>query len=512
MIARNGALLFSVNQPQLIRELLPTAKQISYKGKEIFAVRHTLDAATVLRNIGLDAPSPILYDGYRFSGRFMPMEHQITGVEFLTLNRRAYNLSTMGTGKTASALWALDYLMQRGQVKKTLVICPLSVIGVWANEAFSVTPHRHCIQLVGKREKRLDLLEEKADIYAINFDGVVSIQEAIEKAHFDLIIIDEASAYCNPQNKRYKAVKKLIKPTTRVWLLTGTPTPNAPTDAYGLVKLINPEAIKCSFKMFRERLMRQYGPYKWVPKPDAVNVVNQLMQPAIRFTKEECLDLPPLTYNDRVCDLSKKQQRVFEDMKSKMRHEEEQSEITAVNAAVKLLKLQQIACGVVKDVEGEPMYLDPTPRLKLLNEIIEEADSKVIVFVPFIYAMHMIQNELQKKWTTELVNGKVGRDQRNDIFHRFQHEDNPKVLVAHPKVAAHGLTLTAASTIVWYAPIFSTEQYEQANARIERKGQKNAMSIYHLVAHPFEKGIYDVLQSKASLQSQLLGLYSQAME
>lgn len=513
MLVRNGALLMSVSDPQQITVAIPTAKELNFKGHNIVAVKHTLDAAKVLRNMGLDAPSPILYDGFVFGGRYTPMSHQVQTAEFLTLNNRAFVFNTMGTGKTGAALWTADYLKQREHVKKILIIAPLSVMDVWVNEAFNVLPHWSITQLIGKKERRIELLNQGNDICVINFDGLVTIKDEIAKWKPDLVIADEASAYCNPNTKRYKALKEILRVDTRLWLLTGTPVANAPTDAYGLIKLVNPGAIPASFGLFRETLMIKRGPYKWFPKPGAVERVFELMQPAIRFTKKDCLDLPPVTFNQRAVQMSDTQLEAFNAMKATMRHEDSDAgyEITAANAAVKLIKLQQILCGVVKDSDQNAVYLDPVDRLETTKELCEQSEGKVLIFVPFINAMHMIQNYLSPHWETFLVNGEVGKNERTEIFARFQRESKKQIIVAHPKVAAHGLTLTAANTIIWFAPTFSIDQYLQANARIDRTGQELPMSIYNLYSHPVEAAIYGVLQTRENLQSRMLDLYTTAL-
>lgn len=503
----------SVQNPQSITVAIPTAREIDFKGHRIVAVKHTLDSARVLRNLGLDAPSPIMYDGFEFGGRFAPMSHQIQTAEFLTLHTRAFCFNTMGTGKTAAALWTMEYLKQRGYVGRVLIISPLSVMDVWANEIFGVIPHRNAVQLVGKREKRLELIASGTDIAIINFDGVATVKDALSKWKPDLVIVDEADAYCNAQTKRYKALQDVLKIDTRLWLLTGTPAPNAPTDAYGLIRLVNPKAIPASFKLFRETLMFKKGPYKWFPKPGATERIFELMQPAIRFTKKECLDLPPITFNSRAVQMSDKQLEVFDAVKASMRHEDEDSgsEIRAANAAVKLIKLQQILCGAVKDTDGNPMFLDPTGRLELVKNLCDQSEGKVIIFVPFIHAMHMVQNYMSPHYETFLVNGEVNKNARSEIFARFQTEAGKQILVAHPKVAAHGLTLTAANTIIWYAPTFSIGQYLQANARIDRTGQTLPMSVYNIYSHPVELAIYSVLQARENMQTRMLDLYSTAL-
>lgn len=517
MIYHRGAIVLSVNDPTALTSVMPTAKHVRHKGKELVLVKHTLDSTKVLRNMGLDAATPMLHDGYQWPGRYDPMSHQIQTADFLTVNRKAFVLNATGTGKTGAALWSLDYLMERGYVKRVLIICPLSVTKVWQDECFNLVPHRTIGVMTGKKSKRLDVLNSGCDICVINFDGVTSLYNNDKKKkkktselkdRFDLIIVDEASTYRNYDTDRYEALKFINTPTVRLWMMTGTPTPNAPTDAWAMVRLVSPSRVPASFNLFRETVMQPAGPYKWVPRFGAADHVRKVMQPAVRFEKKDCLDLPPLTYNDRYCDMTKEQHHMFEEMKRRLKHEDDGAVVSAANAAVKILKMQQICCGVVKDDDKNPVYLDCAPRLKLLSELIEQADDKVIVFVPFIFSMHMIMDYLGKKGiSAALVNGEVNNNERAEIFTAFQNTPTPRVLVAHPAVAAHGLTLTAASTVIWYAPIYSLEQYEQANARIERHGQKNVMSVFHMISHPFEAAIYKVLQKKGSVQAALLNLY-----
>lgn len=514
------ALVMAVNNPQPLLEALPNAKHVKHKGHDLVLVRHDLDSTKVLRNMGLMAPTPLLHDGFIFPGRYKPMAHQIETADFATINRKLFILNGTGTGKTAAALWGSEYLIERGHVKRVLIICPLSVTKVWADEIFGTLPHRTAGLMIGTKKKRLDILEAGYDFTIINFDGASSLFENNKKTRkkssplkdkFDLIIVDEASAYRNAGTDRYEALKFLNTANVRLWLLTATPTPNAPTDAWAMVRLVSPSRVPDSFNLFRETVMQPAGPYKWVPRIGWKDTIWNVMQPAIRFEKKDCLDLPPITYNDRYAELEPEQTKAFEAMKAKLKHENEGVEITAANAAVKIIKLQQICCGVVKDDDGNPVYLKADKRLKLTLELVQSAAQKVIIFVPFIFSMELVKEYLERHGvTTALVNGNVSAHERADIFTAFQRSAEPKVLIAHPAVAAHGLTLTAADTIIWYAPIYSLEQYEQANARIERQGQKNAMSIYHIISHPFEATIYDVLKKKGSVQSALLTLYGEA--
>ena len=152
------SLYLRVKNPALIQKVLKDQTQlVEYKGHNL-KVRHTLDATKVLRNLNIEAPSPIRYY-YRWPGKYKPYAHQITTSEFLTLHRKAFLLNQMGTGKTASALWAMDYLMQLGQVQKVLIVAPLSTLErVWMDEVFTWIMHRSAVVLHGSAEKRKRLL------------------------------------------------------------------------------------------------------------------------------------------------------------------------------------------------------------------------------------------------------------------------------------------------------------------------------------------------------------------
>jgi SNF2 family DNA or RNA helicase len=176
---------------------------------------------------------------------------------------------------------------------------------------------------------------------------------------------------------------------------------------------------------------------------------------------------------------------------------------------VKLQKLVQIACGVAYDDNGRSVELDCAPRVNVVREVIEEAGQKVIVFVPLTGTLYMLERELGKHFSVAVVNGAVSSSERNRIFSSFQDQPEPRVLLAHPATMAHGLTLTAASTIIWYGPVTSSEQYEQANGRIERMGKRHVSNVVHIEATDLEASMYARLSAKQKLQGLLLDLIKQ---
>lgn len=508
-------ILLNHPDPLAVREVLPRSRLLDHPHFNL-AVKFTLESAKVLRNMGLPAPAPIRHQ-YGWPGKFVPFAHQIVMAEFLTVHRRAFNLSEMGTAKTNAALWAADWLMSTGRVNKALVLSPLSTLErVWANDIFDTLMHRRCAIVHGPKDRRMARLKSDVDFYILNHDGLnikEVMEELIRRADIDLIIVDEASLFRNHQTRKYKALQRLCaRHDIRLWLLTGTPCPNDPTDAWALAKLVDPNRVPKFFGGFKRATMMQISQFKWVPKADAYNTAYKAMQPAVRFKKAECLDLPPVTQQDRQCDLSKEQRTAFEEMRKLMVISQQNGEtITAANAADKIGKLRQILCGSIK-VDDEYVDYDHTPRLNVLLEAIESASAKVLVVAPFKGIVRALEKELSKHYSVGVLNGDVSPGARDRIIREFKDLADPHLLLCHPKVMSHGLNLTEADTLIFYAPIYSNDEFQQVTERFNRAGQTRKMTIVRMAAHPLEWEIYRLLDNRQSTQNSILDLYRHVSE
>ena len=506
---QKNALILKSRAPEKILNVIPKAKHFTIKGHSVVAVPHRTEETTLLRNLGYDAPAPIR-SYYSWPGRFTPFHAQREAAAFLSMNRRAFNLSELGTGKSLASLWAYDYLRGIGQMNKCLVISPLSTLErTWADEIFQHFPHLTYTVLHGSKDKRVKLLKEDFDVYIINHDGVGIIEPHLkDRTDIDLVIVDEiAQCARNAGTTRWRKINTVVnkhKEPRACWGMSGTPTPNAPTDAWAQCRLVVPDKVPPYFNRFKGQVMRQLNQFKWVPKAGATELVKDVMQPSVRFTRDECLDLPPLMYETRQVPLTKEQGKAYKDMLTKLRIQAEEGDITAVNEAVKMGKLVQIACGVVYASDGTEVTVPATHRIEETRSICHSAQGKVIVFVPYVSSVNMVAKELSKDFTVEIIHGGVKKDERDRIFAAFQKAKDPKVLVAQPAAMSHGLTLTAASTIVWYSCITSNETFEQANGRINRPGQKMNNFIICLEGTPVEKRIYARLRGKQKMQGALL--------
>lgn len=520
VVKKHRKLLLNVNDPGRLTAVIPTARAIEYRGRTLVAVPHREDEVRVLRNLGFDPPSPIA-TYYEWPGRFTPFVHQKATAEFLTTNPHAFCLNGMGSGKTLSVLWAFDYLRKAGLVRRMLVISPLSTLErAWGDEIFrNFFDMSFCI-LHGSREKRHQLLANDFDVYVINHDGIKSADTLAllrDREGLDLIVVDEVASFRNASTERWKSLNRIVNPRVEVdgkmvarpkpwlWGLTGTPTPNGPTDAWAQCKLVSPSRVAPYFSAFRDQVMRPVSRFKWAARDSALDTVKIAMQPSIRFAREDCIDLPPTTFVTRQVALTPDQFKAYNDMLRHFKAEYDGGHITAVNEAVKVSKLIQICCGVAYGKDGD-VVIPAQPRIDLVREIIEEADSKVLVFVPLTSALKHVAAELAKDFPVAMVHGETSRVERDTIFKDFQQSPTPRVIVANPGTLSHGLTLTAASVIVWFAPINSNETWEQANARIVRPGQKLNTLIVSVEATTLERRMYERLANKGRMQGLLLDL------
>ena len=802
-IIDNKALLLRLRNPKQVTTIIPKSKAVN---EHEVVVHWGVNEAHTLRGLNINVPSPI-ENRYSWTGKFTPMSHQRTTAAFLTMNRKAFCFNEAGTGKTASAIWAADFLMKQGIIKRVLVICPLSIMdSAWRADLFSFAMHRTVDIAYGTAAKRKKIIAGKADFLIINYDGVEIVKDDIAAAGYDLIIVDECfvagtpvhtpnglaaieelkagdavftsdgvrniktvskrkpnslveikletgeivtctpehpfftdwgwvparalggrrivsssalsdmrkplqsgpeqmavspedknthwddllsilrseevacptsgsviakvsdcgaegeeysvwvspyaraaralieggdierdssdgswrqryghdwggdiavgaasgwlglelpnsvgqeaarlsyelqarlrvageetwvgggwrqpshdegsgegqeengkafgirvesvthrepgcdeyvynlevdgtpnyfvgeqralvhncSHYKNAQSKRWKVLNSLVGPNTWLWMMTGTPAAQGPEDAYGLAKLVNPMGVPRFAAAWKDMVMTKLSQYRWKPKENSEYIVHRALQPAIRFTKEECLDLPDMTYVKRDVELTKQQELYYNRLKNQMVMEVAGEQITAVNAAVMMGKLLQISAGASYTESGDTVQFDINNRYNVLKEVIAETSHKVLVFVPFKHVINMLTAQLTKDGITNaVINGDVNAGTRTEIFKQFQQQPNPRVLVIQPQAAAHGVTLTAADTVVWWAPTSSLETYAQANARVHRKGQVNKCTVVQLQGSGVERRVYKMLDEKIDVHTRVVDLYKELLD
>ena len=492
-----------------IRNLFPDAPSVTINGKTTIVLPHGPTETFLLRKLGFDTPSPI-NSHYDYRGG-TPFDVQRKTCAMLTMNQRAYVLNGMGTGKTKAALWAWDYLHTHGFAKKLLVVAPLSTLNfTWAREIFATLPGVKCAVLHGSKGKRLALLDDpETQVFIINHDGLKIIADEIKsRPDIDTMVLDELATYRNGQSQRTKITREVALKMNWVWGMTGSPIPNSPTDAWSQCTIITPHTVPKYFSRYRDELMQRVTQFKFVPKPDAVEKAFASMQPAVRFTLDDVVELPECVERTMDIDLGPKQAKVYQALVDHAYTAVLNKEITAANAGAVMNKLLQVSTGWVYSSDHTIIPLDNHERVEALVDTVLSCDRKVLVFVPFKHALAGISKALTAEGIDHAtVSGDTSAADRAQIFNLFQNTDKFKVIAAHPQCLAHGVTLTAADTIVWFAPVTSLEIYDQANHRIRRVGQSHKQLVLHLQATPVEKKIYALLARKQKVQDKLLELF-----
>lgn len=516
-IIDNKALVLRTRDPNKYA-IIPKSQVVNEtNGIYEIAVRWGLDEVRVLRNLGVrNVPSPITAK-YDWPGRFDPMSHQVETAAFLTMHKRAFVFSEPGTGKTLAALWTADYLMKIRRVRRCLILCPLSIMqSAWMQDLHNSVIHRSAIVAHHQQSmRRLEMVQGDYEFVITNYDGLNLIaDEVIKDGRFDLVIVDEANAYKNVSTKRWKSLNKIVKPEVMLWMMTGTPAAQSPLDAYGLAKLVNPLGVPKFFTAWRDSTMNKVTMFKWLPKADAQDKIHQALQPAIRFTKEQCLDLPPVVTVTRDVPLTPQQKKYYNMLKEQMLFKAAGETITAINAAGEVNKLLQISAGAAYTDNSEVVTFDCAPRLDVLMEVLEETQRKVLIFAPYRHSIDTIHNHLTiNNIQTEVIHGDVSVTKRTRIFKQFQEEPDPRVLVIQPQAAAHGVTLTAADTVVFWGPVMSTETYIQCCARSDRKGQNSdKVTIIHIQGSEIERKMFTRLAERVDDNNMLVKLYEEVLD
>ena len=464
--------------------------------------------------------TPIIQDyDWPHAPGIKPYESQKLAANFMVLHPRCFNLSDMGVGKTLATLWASDWLMKQNPGMKALIVCPLSIMQrVWADAIWKNFLNRRTFQILhGVANKRSFGLDKDVDFYIVNFDGVGVgahthkrfeldgfSKQLAEREDIRLVIVDEASAYKDASTKRHRLARQIIGKRDYLWLLTGTPTPNAPTDAYGLAKLVNNSFGK-SKEQFRNETMIRVSNFIWKLQKDGYEKARKLLTPSIRFDISEVWDGPEMTVQQRQVQLTDEQQHHMAALKRDLQVVVKSGQpITAVNEAAVRTKFIQISLGAIYDANHKSHTIDNKTRMDELKAVIQEAPGKILCFVGLTNVVNLVSKDLKKHWSCEVVNGDVSQKERSRIFQRFQERPEPRIIVADPGTMAHGLDLWMAQTVIWIGPTDKAELYMQANKRAHRPGQKYPVTVVQLVSNKLEQEIYRRLENNESMQGALL--------
>lgn len=502
-------------------------------GQYISVLPSTPEATLAMWAGGVYVPGPI-QDPRRFKWPsvqpdFTPMQHQIQTADFIVNYRRSFVLNRPGTGKTASAIWASEFMMAQGMIDMTIILCPKSCMeDVWVPEISNLAPLKNVSVAHGR--KIALALSGSRDYIILNHDGVSnkSILPTLQKLQQTkrlFVIIDEATAFKNYEAARTANLESFVNDLnkTRVCMMTGTPHPKGPTDVYGMCRVLNPSSVPNSMYLWKRKVMWEMGRFKWEPRDDAGVHLKAALHPAICFDSKDCIELPPLheygygdnpvpnsDFKTRGLALTADQQTLIDTIKRDAYAEIAGGQsLTIAHAAVLRNKIFQISQGVVITDDQQHHAVDCTPRLRDLLLCLSRRKKKFIVFCDYKAVQARVQQLLQQHgFTTSIVNGDVSPTQRAKIFKSYRAASGGiDGIIAHPKTMSHGLTLTDGDTTYWWGPPSSPELFDQGNHRQFRKGQKDAVHIWASAASPDEADYFQVLVDRGNLEKATLAMF-----
>jgi SNF2 family DNA or RNA helicase len=442
---------------------------------------------------------------------WQPHEYQKEAVKFLLTHGSGSLWLDPGLGKTAIVLEAFRILKHKGLAKKMLVVAPLRpVYAVWPVEAKKWEQfNQYSIGVLhgGNKDKTLN---KNLDIYVVNFEGLRWLSTKLNGKPwpFEILVIDEISYLKNTQTQRFKSLKPLLNGFDRRWGLTGSPAPNSLLDIFGPQYVIDQGATFGPFiSKFRTEYFYPsgYGGYEWKIQPDGEQRIYQkLGDKVLRMAALDHLDLPELGYNDIQVDLPEGARAIYDDFEKKLTIELDTGNVTAVNAAVAVMKGQQLANGgSYLDGEAREFTHIHSAKTEAVLDLVEELSGQPCV-IGYHFA-HDLDRLKQAFPTAPIIGSGVVGNKLDSIIADWNAGKIP-VLLAHPMSAGHGLNLQGAGhAVIWYSLTWSLEVYEQFIRRLWRQGQKNHIMVHHIIArNTVDEAIMLAIRRKDKTQQNLL--------
>lgn len=465
-----------------------------------------------------------------FKFKTKPYAHQEQAFDLMKDRESFALIADMGTGKSKMLLDNAAYLYNKGEIDALLVLAPSGVHQNWViNEIpthLALPTHMYAAAAWNSamRKEDKDALAAVVDlklglrILCMNVEALITKKGAAFLASYlrmfrTMVVLDESQKFKTPQAKRTKAVLKLGKQVKYKRISTGTPITNSPLDAYSQFAFLDPYilgfqsfvAFRAHFAILEKKINHsQQRQYTQVIGFRNLDELQSLIKPhSYRVTKEECLDLPDKIYEKVYFDLSAEQKRLYKIIREEVILEMAEGRVTAQLAITKLLRLSQLISGYVTTEDGDVIDIKGGDvKLKLLKDILEDNDEKTIIWCRFIHEIHQVTAMLGDECVSYY--GATESDDRTKNVHSFQNNPKIKYFVAN-KTASTGLTLTAASSVIYYSNSYSLEDRLQSEDRAMRIGQKNNVVYRDLVARgTVDESIIKALRSKQNIADMIL--------
>ena len=469
------------------------------------------------------APYRHQIDAFNFVCEMFGMMPDGEAGEFPARSAGCALLMEMGTGKTLTTIAVTGALLQAGRICRVLIVAPLSILSVWEEEYRKFADFPYCLAvLTGTSAKKLDTLRHMTgsalQVVVVNYESAWRLEKDLLAWQPDLIVADEGHKIKTHNISASKAMHRLGAKAGFRLLLTGTVITNKAVDVFSQYKFLNPSIFGQSFYAFRNRYfdMVGYGNHTPVLKKSMENeLMERMHRIAFRATKAECLDLPEAVDILRQVDLEPGALRIYRALVKESYAELSGGTaapvaVTAANILTRLLRLSQLTGGFIGNDENSVVEQVSAAKLAALEDILDGAvaeGKKLVIIARFIPEIKAICSLLEKRGLRySCITG--GVKNRDEQVSQFQNDPDVMVFVGQIATAGLGITLTAASTMVFYSLDYSMSNFEQAKARIHRVGQRMPCSYLYLVARgTVDEKVLAALKDKADLARLLVDDY-----
>jgi SNF2 family DNA or RNA helicase len=467
---------------------------------------------------------------YKFKTK--PYAHQTTALE-KSWNKKVFAyFMEMGTGKTKVAIDNMAMLYDNGKINGALIIAPKGVYKNWYSQeipthlADHIKPKTVLWQATinQKQQKLLDTLFETGhdfhilvmNVEAFSTKKGVDFAARFLNSHNTFMVIDESTTIKNPGAKRTKNIVALGKYAKYRRIMTGSPVTKSPLDLYKQCEFLDEYLLDhSSYYTFRTRyaVMRKANfngrSVEIVVGYKNLGELSDKLKPfSYRVLKDDCLDLPKKTFMKRVITLSAEQQKIYKQMKEMALAQLNGKLLTTANALSQLMRLHQITCGHFKANDGSTQTIKNN-RLNELSELLEEVEGKAIIWAHYQYDVQTVIDAIKKEYGDDSVvdyYGKTPNEKRQDNIKKFQSDPRCRFLVGTPSTGGYGLTLTAASTMIYYSNGYDLEKRQQSEARIDRIGQEKPMTYIDIICEDtVDERIVKALRKKINIATEIMG-------
>ena len=465
---------------------------------------------------------------WKYPYKTNPFEHQR---QALKKSADAYSFAyfmEMGTGKTKTAIDNMGYLYMKKEIDTALIIAPKSVYTIWCNEIEAHLPDvvkRDIFQWKIDKPKRWDYFKKSNNlkIFLINVEalsnrnGFETVKNFIKDYKNNFVVIDESTTIKNPKAKRTKYILALRNFIKYRRILTGSPVTKSPLDLYAQCYFLDPKLLGFeSYYAFRNRYAEmqqiQMGANRFISIPKYYKHIEELERKldifSFRVRKDECLDLKPKVRQKRLIQLQGEQGILYEKLRRRALAVVRDSTVSFTNKLSEIVKLHQLTNGFIKDDDGQIQEFGKA-KINALEEIIDETDDKIIIWVNYLHNIKQLKEFLAEKYGKDSfveIYGETKVKDRAKAIDAFQNDSKVKFFLSNPTTGGYGLTLTAAKTVVYFSNNYNLEVRKQSEDRAHRSGQTGTVVIIDIIAeNTIDEKIMTALTKKGQIAAKTLG-------